>query len=182
MIEFLALALIAGILSKLVDLAEEHGLRFHPRASNIAGIAYGAILAYLISFSPELSSLCLAVIIAVLVSGKIDTLGHGLAMLSALILVPIFGLPQIALLQLIVFVLAGVADEIISDRLAGRKSLASRLMSLRPILEVSAFAISMIYWQWIIWFGLLLYDIGYASISRAMGGRTRILNADNVRK
>lgn len=168
MLEILIAAFATGILSKFVDMVEEHNLKLPVISSRISGIIYGSLIAYVISVSPELSGLWIATVIAVLVTGKIDTEGHYLGLGSMLFFAAILGIAQINVFNLVLFSFIAITDELVNDRITDKGKISNKSLSsfigLRPLLEIAAFVIALVSGQWIIWLGLFSYDAGYALI------------------
>ncbi len=170
MIFIFLIAFFTGFLSKLTDLIEEHKMNLPLIVSRISGIIYGILIAYVISVSSELSALWIAVVISTIITKKIDSLGHYLGILSMLISLIFFGITEINYYFLILFLAASIAEEIINNKIvdAGKikNKLLNELMKLRPLLEITAFIVSFISGLWIIWFGLLSFDLGYILIDK----------------
>ncbi|RLI97056.1 MAG: hypothetical protein DRO99_03515 [Candidatus Aenigmatarchaeota archaeon] len=163
-------AFFTGLLSKLVDAAEEHGLGIPAMFSRVSGVAYGVLIAYVISVSPELSGLWIATVIGVIITGKIDTPGHYLGIGSMLFMLPILGIAGIDVPLLAAFTALCVLEEVINDEILDKGRIKNRAVSgflgMRPLLEMAAFVVSAAAGQWVIWLGLLSYDVGYVLMER----------------
>ena len=170
MIHLLVISFIIGLFSKFVDLVEEHGLKAPKFSSTLAGMLYGALIGYVVSTSYELSSIAIAVFIGVLLTGKIDTKGQYLGLASMIIFLLIFGISGFNLYYLIIFVFFGMFDEVFNNRVVDKRKIKNKIVSdffeFRPFLEVAVFFISFVTGIWIIWLGMISYDIGYNLISK----------------
>ena len=67
------------------------------------------------------------------------------------------------------FVLVNIAEELVNDYFDKHKLKNKRLHNFavsRPLLEISAFLVSIIFWQWEIFAAILAFDIGYLIITK----------------
>jgi len=165
MIFILLAAFFTGILSKLTDLIEEHGMKLSVWISRVSGIIYGFLIAYVISVSPDLSALWIGNVAGLILTGKIDSLGHYFGMASMLIGLIILGITEINFLYLIVFLVIVVAEELINNKIVDAGKIKNKLfhqvMEFRPLLEITAFIVALYTGKWIIWFGILAFDVAY---------------------
>lgn len=177
MIDLIIVAIVTGVLTKLVDLVEEHNLNLSKNISLISGVIYGILIGYVISFSPELSGLWIAIVLSVLITGKITSRGHYLGIISMIIFVLVFGWMGTNILHIIIFTPIGVLEELVNDRFVDKGKIKNKRLSSffawRPLIEISAFIVSALTGQWIVWFGILSYDIGYILIEILMRKRIK---------
>jgi len=170
MLFILLAAFLTGFLSKLTDLIEEHGMKLSLWISRASGVIYGFLIAFVISVSPDLSALWIGNIIGLILTGKIDSLGHYLAMTSMLIGLLILGVAEINFMYLIIFGVIVVAEELINNKIvdAGKikNKILNEVMEFRPLLEIAAFLVALYTGKWIIWLGILAFDIGYVLIDK----------------
>jgi hypothetical protein len=157
------LALFVGAFTRKVDDHYDKKRRMNKFLLVGLAVAYGALIALIAEAVPPVISLVLAVLVGLAASGKIDRFGHQIAALSFVLVSLIFGFAAFGgfnIAMFLVFLAAGVADEVVSDRCAKRRNLGCRILSYRPLLEITAFLVSLYTGVWEVWLTLLLYDIG----------------------
>jgi hypothetical protein len=164
------IALAAGLLTKWVDLVDEHGLRA-PRFANWGGGAvYGALLAFAISHWAVAATLGIAVVVGLFIGGTIDSPGHWAGMAALLAGLGVWGIPQLNPVHFGIFIVACVVEEMINTRWLDRGKLGhgvmARFLSLRPVLEIVAFGVALASGLWLIWLTLLAFDIGYVTMTK----------------
>jgi hypothetical protein len=162
MIEYL-ISFASGALVKTVDSADEHGLKLNKILKFSFAILYGIAIAYLmkIIFLPEFF---LGIMLGVLFYGKIDTNAHKLGfasfLLGFLLFKPmIFNWAMVLIISLLCFF-----EEWVNDNIADKKKVKGvflKFLSVRPILEITAAVLSIIYLNFSIFFLLILFDAGY---------------------
>ena len=74
-----------GVLTRIVDMAVDDGMKLPEYLAYAGGVAYGILIAYVVANYPLLSPLCLGVVIAVMLTGKIDRKPH-IAGIGAMVL------------------------------------------------------------------------------------------------
>jgi hypothetical protein len=135
----------------------------------VAGAAYGFGIGVFVLLWKEVFALALGVIIALLFSKKIDSFGHyfGAAgiILAVVLLYSLLGLFEISVFSLgfaLCFALAAILDERLSD-MADKNKIKNfaRFFQLRPVLEITAFSIALIFSQPLIWLTIFFFDLGY---------------------
>jgi len=170
MIYLLVIAFFTGFLSKLTDLIEEHEMKLSLWVSGLSGIIYGFLIAFVISVSFELSALWIAVVASMIATKKIDSFGHYLGIASLVFSAFFLGIAEINYLFLGVFFVVSVGEELINNKItdAGKikNKLLNEFMKLRPLLEITALIVSFFSGLWLIWFGLLAFDLGYILIDK----------------
>ncbi len=155
---------IAGLLTKLADMIADDGLKVRALFAYIIGLSYGALGAFIIVSDVYLAPVVIAGIAAVIVTNKIDRKPHNLAIASMFLFLAVWGFPSVNLILLVVFLAAGIVDEIGND-MADRKRINGRLKRIfdyRLISDISAFFASLITGQWIIFLGMAAFTVGYA--------------------
>ncbi|MCK5023474.1 MAG: hypothetical protein KAS04_04850 [Candidatus Aenigmarchaeota archaeon] len=159
----LPIIFIIGFLTKFADLISDDGLKVIKPLDYITGILYGVLIAYVIYAYPLYTQLALAVTVAVIVMGKIDSMPHNLGIAALIVSIAYFGIPAIDITLLALFLLAGISDEIANDIAdkKKKKGLREKIFEKRLILEVTVFAVSFITGQWMLFIGMLTFDIGY---------------------
>lgn len=109
------IVVITGILVKLVDQLEDaspKGKRFNllNNLKYLLAIAYGVLIGYVIVFS-SFSTLWLAVLLAQLVTGKIDCVSHFLGFFTAVGIALVLGISNFQSLDFFVFFIFASFDE-----------------------------------------------------------------------
>lgn len=170
MIFILLITFITGFLVKLTDLIEEHGMKLSFWVSRLSGIIYGFLIAYIISISSDLAALWIAVPLSAIITKKVDSLGHYLGILSLIISAFFLGVAEINFLFLGIFFVVSSGEELINNLIvdAGKikNKLFNQFMQLRPLLEIAALIVAVLTSKWIIWLGLLSFDLGYILIDK----------------
>ncbi len=164
------LAFLTGITVKYADNIEDLK-KEKPKWLKISlGALYGVLLFLVVYLYPFMAPLWAGTVIGMLIYGRIDALSHytGAAVFLSLFLIFI-GFQSNNLYLLGLFALVNIGEEYINDLLDnGRiknKKLA-KIISLRPLLEITTFIIAAVTGIWMMWFALLSFDIGYISIKR----------------
>ncbi len=161
------MAFATGLLTRLVDLEEDDGLRIPWHGGLLMGFAYGLMIGFVVVSWPETSAL-LGVFIAVALAKKLDGPGHYAGLLGLCAALAWFGLPKISLLPLALFIAAGLADEAADSLQESRRMPrpAASLLSLRPFVELAAFAYSLATGFWEVWIVMLSYDVAFVAFRR----------------
>lgn len=174
----LLISLFTGITVKIVDSIEDEGLRLFKFANYIFATIYGTLIGYTISTYNFIAPLWIGTIFALIAARKIDKLPHVLGLLCALIPITFLGLKEINIVFLITFIIAALIDEITSDLADGKPILKNPLLKfklkenikkflqLRPFLELTALVISIIANNYMIFLGILFFDMGYVLTTR----------------
>ena len=156
-----------GISSKFSDLCSEHGWKPFPYAGYFFGFLSGAAILYLVLTSTApVVTLIFAIVAGLILSGKIDAPNHYLAILIALLALPLIGFPKIDYPLFLLFTAVCVLEEKINDytpKLRKKHKLLSQIIDLRPLLEIATLAVSLFIQDLSLWFMLFCYDVGYLS-------------------
>ncbi|MDD2678700.1 MAG: hypothetical protein PHS81_02375 [Candidatus Nanoarchaeia archaeon] len=162
---------ILGFSVKTIDLASEHGLKMGKYLKFCLSIFYGALMAFLLSivFLPEFF---FGIIIGVIVAGKIDSKEHTIALISFLVFSIFFPFQMNHFSVLFLSAIVCVFEEWINDSIVDKKKakgFALKFLSMRPLLEMLALIISIIYSNFSTLFLLALFDSGYLLSKKFMG-------------
>jgi len=154
---------IIGFLTKLADMAVDDGLNIPKHVSYVTGAVYGILIAYVITSYPILSPLGLAVVLAVLLMRKIDAAPHDIGIAMMLLTLALLGFPKTDSMLLLLFLVAGISDEVLSDFAdKGKvKGLAGEILKKRIILEIVCLSFSALTGKWMVFLGIFFYDAGY---------------------
>ena len=155
MLGVFAISLLVGILTEFVDLAEEHGLKTPKKVSYATGAIYGILLAYAASYF-ALSSLVIGVMLGLIFTKKIDGYGHYFGLITFAIFTILLGIPEFSIYLFFLFFAASMLDELLHK--ADFKRV--KVLSKRPMLEITSFAFSALTGLWIFWVAILAYDLG----------------------
>jgi hypothetical protein len=163
---------IAGVLTKFADLIADEGLEIRRAFSYLTGIVYGVMIAYIIATHPLLAPLGLAAVLAVLLTKKIDQRPHNIGIAAMFLFLGIWGFPKIDIVMISVFLAAGLVDEIGNDRAdqGKMKGLLKKVFEYRLVFELTAFMVSLLTGEWIIFLGMLSFDVGYLLTKRVGAG------------
>lgn len=154
---------LAGILTKFADMIADEGLQIRKIFSYAVGVIYGMLIAYVLATHPLLAPLGMAVVLSVLLTQKIDRKPHDIGIASLFLFLALWGFPQVNIPLAVIFLAAASLDEILND-LADRGKIRGakrKIFEYRPVLEITAFLVALITWQWIIFIGMLCFDVGY---------------------
>jgi len=177
MLEVLPVVFLTGFLNRIADMVADDGMKLNMNVAYIAGILYGFLIAYTITHYPLLAPLGLAVVLSVLMTGKIDHPVHYLGISSMLFFSAFFGFFRTDMAVLVFFIAAAAIDEIgngLSDRKRIR-GIAGEFFRLRLTLDAAAFFISLASGSWIIFLSIIAYDLGFTYIF-TRGVRSRLIN------
>jgi|GEM_PF-924084 len=149
-------ALIAGSAIKFVDCVEDtlggKNLWKWPVAI-IAGLAGG----YLLSFS-ILVTVFLPVIAAMVFMGKVNRPSLGLALMLAMVIVVLFGIPSLDISLFVPFFVLAVLDEM------PWRGMLNPLREYRLWLKGGALVVSLTTGMWIYFVGLMAFDMAYIAV------------------
>jgi hypothetical protein len=159
---------VTGVLTKLADLIADDNLEIRKAFSYLIGIVYGVAIAYIISTHPLLAPIGLAAVLAVLLTKKIDRKPHNIGIASMFLFLGIWGFPKIDIVMISIFLASGLIDEIGNDRVdEGRmRGIPRRIFEYRLVFEITAFLVSLLTGEWVIFLGMLSFDAGYLLTKR----------------
>gem|GEM_PF-1663465 len=155
-------ALSLGFLTKLVDLEVDNDIDLRGMGCLLA-LFYGLIMVYTIRNVVILSSLILAVIIAVIATGKIDSFSHGIGVGTALAGTLILGIPPVNWPLFMFFLITALLDEIASDLADSGKltGFLGKFFKMRPFLELTTLLFSLYTYYFEFWVFIFIYDVSY---------------------
>ncbi|PIU61170.1 hypothetical protein COZ55_00040 [archaeon CG_4_8_14_3_um_filter_38_5] len=159
----LILAFITGILTKLVDNAEDEGSKINETLKIIFAATYGIMIAYLITVIP-LPSFWFGIIIGLILSGKIDSQSHYIGISTLLATLALLGFPEMNASIVVIVALICHLEEWINTEIVDKnkvKGFLKKLLKIRPILEITAIILSVIYSNFTIFLLLFSFDLGY---------------------
>lgn len=151
-LENLLLAFVAGLVVKSVDWLDDDKKSKSP-VRYLLAIIYGAIIGYLIG-NASFGILFLAVLIAQVLSRKIDTFAHRIGFITSFVTALFFHLPSIDLALFGYFLVLGVLDEV--DYIGKLRALTR----YRPFLKLGP--VPLVFFgmpQYLA--GIIAFDIGY---------------------
>ena len=162
MYEYIVLIFLASFLVKAVDFIVDEKIKVK-YLDIILGVIYGFLIALVASGAQIFASLIFAVIIAVALTKKIDSISHMTWLMIFIVFIFILGMPKLDINMLIVFLVAAVADEITSDLSDNKKikGIKAKIFKFRPFMDITAFTVSAITSQWILFLGTLSSEAGY---------------------
>ncbi len=158
MIEYLALAVLCGILVKMTDYLEDDSKRKHP-IKWVLAFSYGIIIGYLISRAP-FSEIFIAAALAQIIMRKVDTPTHKFGYLMMLFSLAYFGLPYIAFGAFFIFLVFASIDEM--DKLIFWDK-PWWMQDMRPFLIFSAIPF-LIIGNFSYLAGIVCFDAGYLTV------------------
>jgi len=168
------ISFFAGLAAKLTDDLIDKKPRFSRKIKYFTAVAYGLLAGYLISASAEFATLFLAVIAAVLLAGKIDDAAHFLAIAAIAAMIALLGLPAIIPAFFVFFLVFAFLDEAMPEISAkklgkGKKKQAfwQKILGTRFWLDITCLALSLALNNWVYFFAIASFDIGYNFVALA---------------
>ncbi len=168
------IAFLIGFFTKFTDLMVDDGLKIANHLELFTGFIYGALISIIIAIYPLLAPLAIAIVISLIFTRKIDHPAHYTGIGTMILFSSIFGISPVNITYLVIFLVAGSIDEIAND-LADKGKIKGRLntfFSFRLTLEVTTFLVSLITNVWIMFFGLLSFDVSY-NVTSKLGEKLR---------
>ncbi len=157
---------ITGVLNRIADMIADDGLMLDKHAGYAIGILYGFLIACIITQFPVLAELGLAVILSVLITGKIDHPAHYLGIASFLFFLAVFGFGPLNIALLLVFVLGAALDEAgnqLSDK-GKLKGMHGAFFRFRLTMEALTLAVSAYTGNIFYFLAMLAYDAGFTYV------------------
>ncbi|MDP2974207.1 MAG: hypothetical protein Q8N60_04090 [Candidatus Diapherotrites archaeon] len=181
------ISFFSGLAAKLTDDLVDKKPHFGRKIKYFTAVAYGLLAGYLISSSAEFATLFLAVIAAVLLAGKIDDAAHFLAIIAIAAMVVLLGLPGIIPAFFVFFLAFAFLDEALPDIAAkkfGRskkkqvarqkifgegekQAFGQKFLGSRFWLDIACFVLSLALNNWVYFFAIASFDIGYNAVAFA---------------
>ena len=159
----LPIAFIIGVLNRIADMVADDGLKLGRYLGWAVGIAYGSLIAYVITQFPLLAELGLAVLLSVLVTGKIDHPVHYMGIASFLFFMAAFGIGPINIALLLVFTVGGAIDEA-GNSLTDKRRVPGALRTFfryRFTMEAVTLVVSAATGIWMLFLAMVSYDAGF---------------------
>lgn len=179
----LVLLFVSGVLVKLTDAQTEHGLKLFKNGKYFTAIVFGGILGYLVGLDARVASLILGVIAANILMRKFDDKAFwvalvplvGIVLLRSFSWIVLFEFGRIVLsgfsgivwIAFAVFLVSASFDEFMNDRRQGNK-LVGFLSENRLFAWVGAAALSMYLMEFIYFFGIVCFDLGYIGFEKVV--------------
>jgi len=171
-----ALMFACGAFTKFTDnLIDEPFKSRFPKMRYATGILYGLIAGFLIASSPEFATLIIAIAIGVLLSGKIDSRAHQLAIAAIFVAITFLGLPPVNFFALALFSGLGFLDELLNDfvdrlREKGRhiNKALEKAVSARLSLEFGTLTFGLATGNYVYFIAMLSFDLAYNLVDKAM--------------
>lgn len=165
---FLIISFCTGILTKLVDLTEEHGYKMNKFIKVLISVSYGLLLAYWINNAP-LTSFWFGILIGLILSGKIDAQGHFIAVSVTFLTLSFLGFNQMNAGIVILTTLVCWVEEWVNDEIVDKgkvKGFFKQILEFRPLVEIMSLILSFVYKNMNIFYILFMYDVGYSLTNR----------------
>ena len=166
MLSALPIVFIIGALNRIADMIADDGLRLSRRVGYAMGTLYGFLIAYVITQFPVLAELGVAVLLSVLITGKIDHPAHYMGIASLLFFLAVFGISPLNMTLLIVFALGAALDEA-GNHLAdiGKlKGPLGKFFRFRFTMEALTLAVSIYTGNIIYFLAMVAYDAGFTYV------------------
>ncbi|MDO8647833.1 MAG: hypothetical protein Q7R70_05485 [Candidatus Diapherotrites archaeon] len=111
---FIALFALLGFLIKFIDDAFDEGV-FNKKVAVVLAPIAGILWALAMMATPISATILAAIMIGVLISGKLDNLAFWVVGVSIVAVLFFFGIPEFLLIPLVVLVIAAFLDELGND-------------------------------------------------------------------
>ena len=170
MIQFI-LMFLSGIFCKITDDIIDKKLRLKNWVY-LFGALYGGLIFVLLINYTILSSLLLGTVIGTVVSKKIDHKAHFFAIVIIFISLFFIDLLKINYVLLVVFSLASLLDEVVSRFYRKKKNIIFKILEYRILLEIIALVVSISVNNYIFFFAILSFDVGYLLIYKVIKSKT----------
>ncbi|MFA5763913.1 MAG: hypothetical protein WC915_03795 [archaeon] len=164
----IVLAFFTGLVVKTADYFEDTHKKQKNPVLILIGLVYGLLIFIMAYYFPIVAPIWLGTVLGLILFGKIDKISHRVATALAILLTLTFFLEAINIL-LLFFVFINIAEELVNDYFDKHKLKNIKLQSIlssRPLLEVSAFLISLILNRWEIFLAIFFFDIAYLLITK----------------
>jgi hypothetical protein len=170
------LIFLTGLLTKFTDNLIDEKNTLNPNIKYITGLIYGFLVGFLLSLDPALATVIAAVIIGNLFFGRIDHKAHQLALAVIIIMIVFFGVSQINLTFLVLLTVFAWNDEFLNERSDRNPSRPLQWISQKRItLELAALGISIYALNPVYFLSILLFDLSYILVDKAMKRKGIIL-------
>ncbi len=130
----------------------------------------GILWAISMASSPAAASILAAILIAAVLKGKINNIGHQIGLLTILVILFFSEFVQFLWIPLIVISLAAISDEIGHDFVEKNKKInkvANYFFQYRFAMKLAVFLFALFnYFGWIFFFAFMAFDIAYVAIEK----------------
>lgn len=160
----LFLSFATGLITKTLDLAEDHGLKINKSVKAVLSVLNGLIIAYIISVVNVLPGFWFGIVLGLILSRKIDAESHQISFAFLLIGLVFFGFPVMNPVIVILTSLICIAEEWVNDEFVDKnrvKGLFKKFLSARPLLEAASVILAFYYSNITIFLLLFTFDAGY---------------------
>jgi hypothetical protein len=162
----LPMVFIIGVLSRIADMIADDGLRLSRYAGYAIGALYGFLIAYLVTQFPILAELGVAILLSVLITGKIEHPVHYLGIASLLFFMAVFGIGPLNIALLLVFVLGAALDEagnLMADK--GKiRGAPGAFFRFRLTMEALTLTVSVYTGNVMFFLAMVAYDAGFTYV------------------
>ncbi len=158
------LSFISGVLTKYVDICEEHKNRKN-LFSYLSGIVYGLTLALIVHLFPVIAPLAVGTVAAMFITKKIDTTGHYLGFGFFIVATLLLGVPYVDLSLFALFIGVNILEEFVNwfvDK--GKIRFGKSIIEKRPFLELTC--LLLIFTEPLFFVTIFSFDIGYLLVSK----------------
>ena len=165
------LSFLQGVIVKYVDQIEDLHLDKSKILRVVLGAFYGVIIFSVIYLFPFMAPLWLGTVLGLLLYGKIDALSHYVGVGVLFLLLIALGIPELSVILFILFTLVNFFEEFLNYILDSGKiknKIVIKIVEVRPLLEITAFVVSLITGVWLIWIALLSFDVAYVLIGKVV--------------
>jgi len=166
-ITIIILAFFTGLIVKTADYLEDTKKEKNKLILITIGIIYGLLIFLMAYYFPTIAPIWLGTVYGLILFGKIDKLAHRIATTITFVLMLLFFTEAISFL-LVLFIIINILEELMNDYFDKHKLKNKKLQNFavsRPLLEISAFIISIILLQFEIFIAILFFDIAYLIIT-----------------
>ncbi len=174
MILTLLFVFLAGMSTRLSDMVADGELRARKFYGYALGISYGTLTALVVALNPILGDVAIAVILSVLLTGKIDNRIHYLGIGAFAAFIALSGINPIGNVPiLLAFIAAGVIDEIGNDYSDRRKKndVIGIFFQKRMVMELTSFLVTLVTGEIVFFISLIIFEIGYSYIFMTPPGK-----------
>ena len=164
----LLLCFFTGIIVKYSDYLEDTKKESNIFIRILLGVMYGLLLFYTMYRFAFIIPLWMGIIFGLIISRKIDAPAHYTGVGITFLLFYVFNLSFDSLSLLSLFTIICVLEEFLNDyfdKLHIENKTIKKIISARPILEITALIVGLFIGNILIWIALLFHDIGYLLIA-----------------
>jgi len=167
-VTIIALAFFTGLVVKTADYLEDTKKEKNKVKLILIGLLYGVLIFLMVYYFPIIAPICLGTVLGLVLFGKIDKISHRVATTLAILLTFLL-LPQAINLLLAFFVVVNIFEELANDYF-DKHTLKNKTLhhfaTSRPLLEISALVVSIVFWRWEIFIAMIFFDIAYLTMTK----------------